>query len=400
MEDKERIDYLVDTLNRYNYEYYILDNPTVDDFTYDRLIDELIKLENKHPEYKRKDSPTERVGSTVISSFTKVEHKIPMLSLSDVFNEDEIIKFDERIKKEGFTPHYVVELKIDGLAISLTYENGVLVRGVTRGDGVVGEDITHNVKTINDIPLRIKKPISIEVRGEIYIKKAELLRVNKEREKEGLPLFQNCRNLASGSVRQLDSSVAKSRKLNNFIYHLPNPKDYGIYSHEKAMEFMEDLGFKVNEKRKYCNNINEVISFIEDVKKIRAELPYDIDGMVIKVDDILMQDALGYTAKSPKWATAYKFPPEEVVTKLKDIKFTVGRTGKITPNAILEPVRVAGSTISRATLNNEDFIKEKDIRVGDYVILRKAGDVIPEVVGVKFDKREKGLKEMKPIIFA
>ena len=268
MEDKERIDYLVDTLNRYNYEYYILDNPTVDDFTYDRLIDELIKLENKHPEYKRKDSPTERVGSTVISSFTKVEHKIPMLSLSDVFNEDEIIKFDERIKKEGFTPHYVVELKIDGLAISLTYENGVLVRGVTRGDGVVGEDITHNVKTINDIPLRIKKPISIEVRGEIYIKKAELLRVNKEREKEGLPLFQNCRNLASGSVRQLDSSVAKSRKLNNFIYHLPNPKDYGIYSHEKAMEFMEDLGFKVNEKRKYCNNINEVISFIEDVKKI------------------------------------------------------------------------------------------------------------------------------------
>lgn len=397
MEDKERIDYLVDTLNRYNYEYYILDNPTVDDFTYDRLIDELIKLENKHPEYKRKDSPTERVGSTVISSFTKVEHKIPMLSLSDVFNEDEIIKFDERIKKEGFTPHYVVELKIDGLAISLTYENGVLVRGVTRGDGVVGEDITHNVKTINDIPLRIKKPISIEVRGEIYIKKAELLRVNKEREKEGLPLFQNCRNLASGSVRQLDSSVAKSRKLNNFIYHLPNPKDYGVYSHEKAMEFMEDLGFKVNEKRKYCNNINEVISFIEDVKKIRAELPYDIDGMVIKVDDILMQDALGYTAKSPKWATAYKFPPEEVVTKLKDIKFTVGRTGKITPNAILEPVRVAGSTISRATLNNEDFIKEKDIRVGDYVILRKAGDVIPEVVGVKFDKREKGLKEFKMI---
>ena len=397
MEDKERIDYLVDTLNRYNYEYYILDNPTVDDFTYDRLIDELIKLENKHPEYKRKDSPTERVGSTVISSFTKVEHKIPMLSLSDVFNEDEIIKFDERIKKEGFTPHYVVELKIDGLAISLTYENGVLVRGVTRGDGVVGEDITHNVKTINDIPLRIKKPISIEVRGEIYIKKAELLRVNKEREKEGLPLFQNCRNLASGSVRQLDSSVAKSRKLNNFIYHLPNPKDYGIYSHEKAMEFMEDLGFKVNEKRKYCNNINEVISFIEDVKKIRAELPYDIDGMVIKVDDILMQDALGYTAKSPKWATAYKFPPEEVVTKLKDIKFTVGSTGKINPNAILEPVRVAGSTISRATLNNEDFIKEKDIRVGDYVILRKAGDVIPEVVGVKFDKREKGLKEFKMI---
>lgn len=397
MIDKNRIDYLVDTLNKYNYEYYILDNPTVDDYEYDRLMQELIVLEKKYPEYKRKDSPTERVGATVISEFTKVVHKIPMLSLGNVFNEDEIVKFDERIKKEGFNPTYVVELKIDGLAISLTYEKGVLVRGVTRGDGTTGEDITHNVKTINDIPLKLTKDIDIEVRGEIYIKKSELERVNNERQKEGLSLFQNCRNLASGTVRQLDSSVAKKRKLNNFIYHLPNPKDYGIYRHQDALEFMDSLGFKVNKERKICKNVNEVIAFINEISEKRSSLSYDIDGMVIKVDDILMQEALGYTAKSPKWATAYKFPPEEVVTKLKDIKFTVGRTGKITPNAILEPVRVAGSTISRATLNNEDFIKDKDIRVGDYVILRKAGDVIPEVVGVKLDKRNENLEKFAMI---
>lgn len=397
MNDKKRIDDLVETLNRYNYEYYILDNPTVDDYEYDRLMQELIVLEKKHPELKRADSPTERVGSTVISEFQKVVHKRPMLSLGNVFNEDEIVKFDERIKKENFDPTYVVELKIDGLAISLIYEKGILVRGVTRGDGTTGEDITHNVKTINDIPLKLTRDIDIEVRGEIYIKKSELERVNKERKEQGLPIFQNCRNLASGSVRQLDSSVAKSRKLNNFIYHLPNPKDYGLYSHEETMKFMEELGFKVNPLRKTCHNVNEVISFIDEMTVKRPTLTYDIDGMVIKVDDILMQEALGYTAKSPKWATAYKFPPEEVVTKLKDIKFTVGRTGKITPNAILEPVRVAGSTISRATLNNEDFIKDKDIRVGDYVILRKAGDVIPEVVGVKFERRTEELPKFTMI---
>jgi len=397
MTEQTRINYLVDTLNKYNYEYYILDNPTVDDYEYDRLMQELITLEKKYPEYKRKDSPTERVGATVISEFTKVVHKRPMLSLGNVFNEDEIVKFDERIKKEGFNPNYVVELKIDGLAISLIYEKGILIRGVTRGDGTTGEDITHNVKTINDIPLKLTKDIDIEVRGEIYIKKSELERVNKEREKEGLPLFQNCRNLASGTVRQLDSSVAKKRKLNNFIYHLPNPQDYEIYNHSDALKFMSELGFKVNKERRICHNVNEVIAFINEITEKRSSLSYDIDGMVIKVDDIPMQEALGYTAKSPKWATAYKFPPEEVVTKLKDIKFTVGRTGKITPNAILEPVRVAGSTVSRATLNNEDFIKDKDIRVGDYVILRKAGDVIPEVVGVKLDKRSEDSKVFQMI---
>ncbi len=397
MEDKRRIDELVDTLNKYNHEYYILDNPTVSDYEYDRLMQELIKLENKNPLLIRNDSPTSRVGSVVISEFNKVKHKIPMLSLGNVFNENEIIKFDERIKKEGFNPKYVVELKIDGLAISLIYEKGILVRGVTRGDGVIGEDITHNVKTIKDIPLKLTKPIDIEVRGEVYINKKEFNRVNKERQESNLELFQNARNLASGTVRQLDSSIAASRKLSNFIYHLPNPKDYNIFSHEKALIFMKELGLKVNPDRKICNNINEVITFINEVALRRKELDYDIDGMVIKVDDILYQEALGYTAKSPKWATAYKFPPEEVTTKLKNIIFTVGRTGKITPNAILEPVKVAGSTISRATLHNEDFIKEKDIRIGDIVVIRKAGDVIPEVVSVKLDRRNDNLLEFKMI---
>lgn len=397
MEDKQRINQLVQLLNKYNHEYYILDKPSVSDYEYDRLMQELITLEKKNPNLIRNDSPTSRVGSTVISEFKKIKHERPMLSLGNVFNEDEIIKFDERIKKEGFNPKYVVELKIDGLAISLIYKNGILDRAVTRGDGIIGEDITHNVKTIKDVPLRINKDIDIDVRGEIYISKKEFNRVNEEREKSNLELFQNARNLASGSVRQLDSSVAASRKLNNFIYHLPNPIDYNIYSHEDALNFMSDLGFKVNPMRKLCNNIEEVIGFINEITNERKNLSYDIDGMVIKVDDIYIQEALGYTAKSPKWATAYKFPPEEVTTKLKDIIFTVGRTGKITPNAILEPVKVAGSTISRATLHNEDFIKEKDIRVGDIVVIRKAGDVIPEVVNVKLDRREKNSKVFKMI---
>lgn len=395
-ENAKRIDYLVDLLNKYNYEYYILDNPSVDDFEYDRLMQELIYLEKK-TNYIKEDSPTHRVGATVVSSFKKIAHKVPMLSLGNVFNEDEIIKFDEKIKKEGLNPRYIVELKIDGLAISLIYEKGVLKQGITRGDGVIGEDITHNVKTIKDIPLKINKDIDIEVRGEIYINKKEFERVNEERKKEGLELFQNARNLASGSVRQLDSKVAAKRNLSNFIYHLPNPKDYELYSHEDTLKFMNELGFVVNEKRKICNNIKEVISFIKEITNERAQIPYDIDGIVIKVDDILMQESLGYTAKNPKWAVAYKFPPEEVVTKLKDIIFTVGRTGKITPNAVLEPVKVAGSTISRATLHNEDFIKEKDIRINDYVVIRKAGDVIPEVFNVKFDKRESNNKEFEMI---
>ncbi len=392
MDIKLRMKELVDLLNKYNYEYYTLDNPTVSDFEYDRLMQELIKLEEKYPELILEESPTNRVGGKVLESFTKVKHKTPMFSLSNVYNEEEIIKFDERIRKEGFSPSYVCELKIDGLSISLVYENGKLIEGVTRGDGVIGEDITNNVKTIKTIPLLLSKKVNIEARGEIFISKKEFDRVNKERLKENLPLFQNCRNLASGSVRQLDSKIAAKRNLDSFIYHLPNPKDYNIDNHEDALIFLEKLGFKVNKERKLCKNVNEVVKFIDKVAKIRDSLPYEIDGVVIKVNDINMHEALGFTAKYPKWATAYKFPPKEVTTKLKDIVFTVGRTGKITPNAVLEPVNVAGSTVKRATLHNEDFVKEKNIKIGDIVIIRKAGDVIPEVVAVKESKNSKTFK--------
>ena len=397
MNPKNRIDELIELLNKYNYEYYILDKPSVSDSEYDRLMQELISLEEKYPEYKSPISPTERVGSVVLSNFTKVAHEKPMLSLSNVFNEDEIIKFDERIRKEGYNPEYVCELKIDGLAISLIYKNGILERGLTRGDGKVGEDITHNVKTIKAIPLKLTKNIDIEVRGEIYIDKKEFIRVNEERKKQGLELFQNCRNLASGSVRQLDSSIAAERKLNNFIYHLPNPLDYGLYTHEDAMKYMESLGFRVNSKRRICKNANEIISFINEISEEREKLAYDIDGIVIKVNDIMIQEALGYTARSPKWATAHKFPATKVTTKLIDIKFTVGRTGKITPNAILEPVKVAGSTVRKATLHNEDYVLSKDIRIGDIVVIQKAGDVIPEVVKVELDRREEKLPKFHMI---
>ena len=397
MDVKNRIKEISDLLNKYNYEYYILDKPSVSDSEYDRLMQELVSLEEKYPEYKLDSSPTSRVGSDVVSNFKKVVHKRPMLSLGNVFNESDIIKFDERIKKEGFNPTYVCELKIDGLAISLNYENGVLVGGTTRGDGKVGEDITSNVKTIKAIPLKLTKDIDIEVRGEIFIDKKEFDRVNKERREKGLEQFQNCRNLASGSVRQLDSRVTAERNLNNFIYHLPNPLDYGLHKHSEALLFMKELGFNVNEKRKICKSIEEVLSFIEEITEIRDTLDYDIDGIVIKVDDIKMQENLGYTARSPKWATAYKFPAEKVTTRLTDIIFTVGRTGKITPNAMLEPVRVAGSTIRKATLHNEDYVVSKDIRIGDIVVIQKAGDVIPEVVKVDLDRRDKVLPEFKMI---
>lgn len=394
---EERIKELRELLNKYSHEYYILDKPSVSDAEYDRLMQELISLEEKYPEFITEDSPTRKVGSEVSSSFKKVTHKLPMLSLGNVFNEDEIVRFDERIKKEGFIPSYVCELKIDGLAISLIYKDGVFIQGVTRGDGKVGEDITNNILTVKSVPMKLKDNISIDVRGELYIDKKEFYRINDERKKQGLDLFQNCRNLASGSIRQLDPKVTKERNLNTFIYHLPNPLEYGLYKHSDVLEFFEEQGFRVNPNRRICNNIQEVIEFINEITSIRSTLPYDIDGIVIKVNDIKMQEALGYTVKYPKWATAYKFPPEEVTTRLKDIIFTVGRTGKITPNAILEPVKVQGSTISRATLHNEDFIIDKDIRVGDIVYLRKAGDVIPEVVKVDFTRRVTNLDKFNMI---
>ncbi|MBO5376606.1 MAG: NAD-dependent DNA ligase LigA, partial [Bacilli bacterium] len=367
------------------------------DQEYDSLLRELYDIEEKYPEIVRNDSPSHRAGGAVLSEFKKITHNIPMLSLSNVFNEEEIRNFDNRIKKEGIDPKYVCELKIDGLSVSLRYEKGVLVSAATRGDGIVGEDITNNVKTIKTVPLTLNEEIDIEVRGEIYISKETFNKINESRREKGLELFQNCRNLAAGSIRQLDSSVAASRRLDCWIYHLPNPSDYGIKTHYEALLFMERLGFKVNPNNKLVNDVDELLTFIEEKTKSRDELPYDIDGIVIKLNDLYEQKIMGFTAKYPKWATAYKFPAKEVLTKLKDIIFTVGRTGQITPNAVLDPVLVQGSTIRRATLHNEDYVREKDLKIGDIVSIRKAGDVIPEVVERILERRDGTEKEFEMI---
>ena len=384
---KERMNELIDIINKADYEYHTLDNPTITDQEYDQYLRELFELEEAYPELVREDSPTHHAGGKIIEGFEKVTHKIPMMSMSDVFSESEIMDFDNRIKKEHINPEYMCELKIDGLSVSLLYEKGKLVRAATRGDGVVGEDITHNAKTIKVIPLKLKKEVDIEVRGEIFMNKKTLEEINRVRVENGETPLQNCRNAAAGSMRQLDSKVAASRKLDNFIYHLPNPEDFGITTHSEAIEFMRELGFKINPNNRLVHNIKEVIEYIEEKGKLRPSLPYDIDGVVIKVNSIADQKKLGYTAKFPKWATAYKFPAEEVLTELKDIIFTVGRTGQITPNAVLNPTLVAGSTISRATLHNEQYVLDKDLKIGDIVSIRKAGDVIPEVVEAKKERR-------------
>ena len=394
----ERIDQLVEILNKAGYEYYTLDKPVITDLEYDSYLRELITLEEKYPQYIRNDSPTKRVGAVVIDEFKKITHKVPMLSLGNVFNENEIILFDERIKKIDKNPSYVCELKIDGLSVSLIYEDGILVKGATRGNGIVGEDITHNVKTIKTIPLTLNKKINIEVRGEIFMSKESFTKINNQRKKEGKELLANTRNAAAGSVRQLDSKVAAQRNLDCFIYHLPNPEDFDIYTQMDSLIFMKELGFNVNIKAsKLVNNIDELINYVEKYTKKRNTLSYEIDGIVIKLNDINKQKELGFTVKTPKWATAYKFPAEKALTKIINIIFTVGRTGKITPSADLEPTLVAGSTISRATLHNEDFIKDRDIRIGDIVSIRKAGDVIPEVVEVIKDRRVDNLTKFKMI---
>ncbi len=392
---QNRYNELIEILNNANYEYYALDNPTLTDQEYDRYMQELIQIENKTPELIREDSPTMRVGGTVVDSFTKVKHEIPMLSLSNVFNETDIINFDERISKEGAESVYTAELKIDGLSVSLHYEEGVLVRAATRGDGVVGEDITHNVRTIKSIPLKLKEPITIEVRGEIYMPNKSFEKLNETRKEKGLAEFANPRNAAAGSVRQLDSKVAAERKLDCFIYHLPNALDYDIKTQYDSLMFMKKLGLPTNPVSQIVNSLEELKSFINKWTTNRYTLPYEIDGIVIKLNDIYKQLDLGFTAKYPKWATAYKFPAEEVLTKLLEIKLTVGRTGQVTPNAILEPVRVMGSLISKATLHNEEYIKQKDIREGDIVSIIKAGDVIPRVQEVKFERRTTELKKFE-----
>jgi len=387
MDAKQRIDELIKILNKAGYEYYTLNNPTITDQEYDSLMDELIKLETNNPSLVRIDSPTVRIGGQVISDFKKVTHTVPMMSLGDIFNEEEIRDFDEKVKKVVKNPEYVCELKIDGLSVSLIYEDGKLVRGATRGDGTVGEDITHNVRTIKNVPLSLPKDIDIEVRGEIYMPNSSFLKLNEERTKKGEKEFANPRNAASGSVRQLDSKVASERNLSTFMYHIPEPDNYNLKTQYESLEFMKDLTFTVNPNIKKIGNIEGVIEYINYWQEKRKELPYEIDGIVIKVNNYKDQKSLGVTAKVPKWAIAYKFPAEEVLTKLKDIEFCVGRTGKITPRADLDPVRLSGSVVRSATLNNQDYINEKDIRIGDIVSIRKAGEIIPEVVEVKFDRR-------------
>jgi len=388
MDYKERVKELRETLERYNYEYYVLDNPSVSDFEYDRLMQELMLLEKEHPDVYSPLSPSLRVGGMVQDEFKKVKHKRTMLSLANAFNEDDLREFDRKIrdvlKVDKVT--YMAELKIDGLGMSLNY-HGVLESAVTRGDGIEGEDVTSNVITIKSIPSHIKINDDFEVRGEIFMPKKVLEKLNQEREKNNEPLFANARNAAAGSIRQLDSSIAANRNLDAFWYYFVNASDFNIRYHSKALEMCDALGFKTNKERRICLGIEEVLKYIEEYTIKRPDLDYDIDGIVIKVDDMSLYDKLGYTSKTPRWAIAYKFPPEEVTTKLEDIIFTVGRTGKITPNAVLSPVRVAGSTVQRATLHNEDFVLEKGLMIGDIVYLRKAGDVIPEVVKADVSKR-------------
>ena len=381
MSVKERIDEIRNLLEKYNYEYYVLDNPSVTDAEYDRLMQELIMLENEHPEFQSPLSPSQRVGGIVQDKFKEVTHKRMMLSLANAFNEDDLRDFDKKVREiTGLDKViYMAEMKIDGLGMSLVY-HGNLEYAATRGNGVTGEDVTANVITIKSIPSRISIPDDFEIRGEVFMPKKSLERLNKEREQAGEPLFANARNAAAGSIRQLDSGIAASRGLDAFWYYFVNASDFGIRYHSEALKMADSLGFKTNPERRLCNGIDEVLKYIEEYTEKRPSLAYDIDGIVIKVDDMALYDKLGYTAKTPRWAIAYKFPPEEVITKLEDIIFTVGRTGKITPNAVLTPVRVAGSVVQRATLHNEDFIKEKDLKIGDYVVIRKAGDVIPEVV--------------------
>lgn len=386
---QQRINELNELLHKYGHAYYVLDKPLVADSVYDQLLHELIALEEQHPQFVTPDSPTQRVGGAVLAGFEKVAHSTRMLSLSNAFNEDDLRDFDRKIRQAiGDAFSYVCELKIDGLAIALRYENGVFVQGATRGDGTVGEDITANLKTINAIPLRLTKPVTIEVRGEAFMPKASFEQLNARRAEQDEELFANPRNAAAGSLRQLDPKIASSRNLSTFIYSVGGDgEQYGISGHAQMLDYLTELGFKTNNERLACDTIDDVLTYIEKWTDARPNLPYEIDGIVVKVNSFAQQDELGFTAKSPRWAIAYKFPAEEVMTTLLNIELTVGRTGVLTPTAILAPVQVAGTTVQRASLHNEDLIREKDIRIGDTVIIRKAGDIIPEVVSVVLEQR-------------
>lgn len=387
---KSRVNELHDLLNQYGYEYYVQDNPSVPDSEYDKLLRELIDIEEAHPEFKSPDSPTVRVGGEVQSSFEKVNHDTPMLSLGNAFNEQELRRFDQRIREQVGSVEYMCELKIDGLAVSLKYVEGRFVQGLTRGDGTTGEDITENLRTIHAIPLKINEPLSFEVRGEAYMPRSSFIRLNEEKEKNEEQPFANPRNAAAGSLRQLDPKLAAKRKLSVFLYSVNDFTDFDATTQSGALDELDRLGFKTNHERMRVGDIEGVLEYIEKWTKQREQLSYDIDGIVIKVNDIEQQDEMGYTQKSPRWAIAYKFPAEEVVTTLQDIELSIGRTGVVTPTAILDPVRVAGTTVSRASLHNEDLIHERDIRIGDSVVVKKAGDIIPEVVKSITERRLEG----------
>ena len=385
MDAKKRIDELTKLIKQANIDYHLHDKPNMSDLEYDSLLRELIDLETLNPEFVDEDSPTKVVMGEVISEFVKVTHQIEMLSLANAFNEEELREFDNRVKKEIKDFEYVCELKIDGLGVCLTYEKGILVRAATRGDGVVGEDVTHNIKTIKTLPQKLDKAVDIDVRGEIFMPKKAFLKLNEEREKEGIDLFQNPRNAAAGSIRQLDSGVTAKRNLDIYLYHLPNTD---LKSHWETIEYLKFLNLPVCPNIEKVSDIEEVLKYIAKWTKDRDKMPYEIDGIVIKVNNLDDQKLVGWTSKYPKWAIAYKFPAEEAVTKLTDIIFSVGRTGKIIPNAVLEPIKVAGSTIRRATLHNMDYITDRNLLINDVVKIHKAGDVIPEVIGPVVERRK------------
>ena len=389
-EAKKRIDELNKLTAYHAKKYYDEDNPEISDFEYDMLMVELRNLEKEFPEFISKDSLTQHVGGTVKEGFAKVEHEVPLQSLQDIFNFEDLYAFDERTKKAlpEENIEYVVETKIDGLSVSLEYVKGEFVRGATRGNGLVGEDITENLKTIKHIPKKLKEPVTITVRGEVFIGKEEFEKMNQERLENEEPLFANARNAAAGSLRQLDSKITASRPLDIYIFNVQKSEDIVFESHFESLKYMKKLGFNVNPVVEKCKNIPEAIEAINKIGENRENLSFGIDGAVIKVDNLKQREILGTNYKTPKWAIAYKYPPEKKATKLKDIVFQVGRTGAITPMAILEPVKVAGSTISKTTLHNEDFVKEKDLKIGDTVVIQKAGDVIPEVVEVLKEKRD------------
>lgn len=393
-EAAKRAEELRTRLNQWSREYYVEDKPTVEDYVYDKEYAELVAIEEQYPDLITPDSPTQRVGGKVLEGFEKVTHDIPLYSLNDVFSKEELIAFDQRVQKAvGRVVDYCCELKIDGLSVSLRYEDGNFVRGATRGDGTVGENITENLKTVRSVPIKLKEPMNIEVRGECFMPKRSFVQLNQDREAEGKDIFANPRNAAAGSLRQLDSKITAKRNLDTFLYTVADFGPMEAKTQYDALEELEKIGFHTNREKRLCHSIDEVWAYIEEYHDKRVDLPYEIDGIVIKVNEFSLQDQLGFTVKAPRWATAYKFPPEEVETLIENIEWTVGRTGVVTPTAIMTPVRVAGTTVSRASLHNGDYIKLKDIRLKDTVLIYKAGDIIPEVSQVVLDKRPKDSEE-------